>query len=95
MKKQFTLHLYHNEFYGKGTDAFTVFCSGNMADNHTTYVRPVEVEVDIPEDFDLRAAKLAQLEAEQVKVRAAFQARITEIQREIAKLQALEMEVAQ
>jgi hypothetical protein len=49
-----------------------------------------EVVVDIPDDFDIRPAKIIQLEQEKEKLRAAFTARITEINGEIQSLLAIE-----
>jgi hypothetical protein len=55
------------------------------------YIGPVEVQVEVPESFDMRAAKLKAKQAELTKVRAEFTARITDLTRQINELQALEM----
>ena len=46
--------------------------------------------VEVPDDFDPRPQQVASLEAEKQKARADFQARITEIDRQIQSLLAIE-----
>lgn len=53
-------------------------------------VMPYSIEVEIPDAFDPAAAQVALLEAEKQKARAEFQARITEIDRQIQSLLAIE-----
>ena len=57
------------------------------------FVKEHSFAVDIPSDFDPVPSQIADLEAEKVKARADFQARITEIDRRIQSLQAIEHEV--
>lgn len=47
------------------------------------------VIAEVPEDIDPRQMRIDQLEAERTALRAKFQMRLTEIQEEISKLQAL------
>ena len=47
--------------------------------------------VEVPDDFDPRPQQVAALEAEKQKARAEFQARITEIDRQIQSLMAIEV----
>lgn len=49
-----------------------------------------EIEFEVPDDFNLQAAKIAALENEAEKARAEFHKRISEINDRISKLQALE-----
>lgn len=49
------------------------------------------VEVEIPDDFDPRAEQIRALEAEKRALNAAFAAKVTEIDRRIRSLQAIEM----
>ena len=46
--------------------------------------------VEVPDDFDPRPQQVAALEAAKQKARAEFQARITEIDRQIQSLMAIE-----
>lgn len=54
------------------------------------FVKEVQSTFDVPDDFDPAAAQVALLEAEKQKARAEFQARITEIDRQIQSLLAIE-----
>lgn len=49
-----------------------------------------EIEFEVPDDFNLQAAKIAALENEAEKARAEFHKRITEIEDQISKLTAIE-----
>ena len=49
-----------------------------------------EFEIEVPDNFDPRPQQVAQLQAEQQKVRAEFAARITDIERQISELTCLE-----
>lgn len=54
-------------------------------------IKPFEIEVDIPDDFDPRPAQIKALQEKQKEAAAAFHAMNTEIMRQIQELQALEM----
>ena len=54
------------------------------------FVQEHTITVEVPDDFDPRPQQVAALEAEKQKARAAFQARITEIDRQIQSLLAIE-----
>jgi len=53
-------------------------------------VVPAQVTVEIPDDWDIRPAKVDALQKELEAVRAAFQARVTEINGQIQSLLAIE-----
>ena len=57
------------------------------------FVAEHTIEVEIPEAFNPLPSQLAELEAEKQKARADFQARVTEIDRQIQSLLAIEHEV--
>lgn len=63
---------------------------GQCADIYRQYKKLAEhvITAEVP-DVDVRATKLAALEAERTSLRAAFQMKINEINDRIAKLQAL------
>jgi hypothetical protein len=84
--------VYHAD-YGYGEPEFRILGSDKMSDQHYTLVGPLSIEYEVPADFNPTAAKLAALEAEKQKVRAAYLERVREIERRIANLQALEMTV--
>lgn len=53
-------------------------------------VREATITFEVPADFDPREPRIAALKAKKAQLQAEFTARITEIEREINKLQALE-----
>ena len=57
------------------------------------FVKEQDVEIEVPDDFDPRPQQVAALEAEKQKARAEFHARVTEIDRKIQSLLAIEHEV--
>jgi hypothetical protein len=58
-------------------------------DNHI-FVGTAEVTFDVPDDFDPRPAQVKALEAKERELRAQFAAAVTDIQRQISQLQAIE-----
>ena len=54
------------------------------------FVKEHLTTVEVPDDFDPRPLQVQMLEAEKQKARADFQARITEIDRQIQSLLAIE-----
>lgn len=54
-------------------------------------IKPIEIEVDVPDDFDPRIHQIGALEKSKQKLRSAFAAKVTEIDARINKLMALEM----
>ena len=57
---------------------------------HQTYVCEQEIEIEVPNDYDPRAQKIAALEKHKQKVMADYQKTVDEINERISKLQALE-----
>lgn len=54
------------------------------------FVKEHTITVEVPDDFDPRPQQVAALEAEKQTVSADFQARITELDRQIQSLMAIE-----
>lgn len=79
--------------FGHGDPEYVMFTSDRQGDKYYTLIGPAEFAYDIPADFNPVAAKLSALEAEKQKIRAAFAAKVAEIDDAINKLQALEMTV--
>ena len=77
------------------------WCEGNdyhfykydMSEHGYVTVMPHEIDVEVPDDFDPRPQQVAALEAEKQKASAEFHARVTEIDRQIQSLLAIEHEV--
>ena len=55
------------------------------------FVKEHTTTVEVPDDFDPRPQQVAALEAAKQKARAEFQARVTEIDRQIQSLLAIEV----
>jgi len=90
MKIKTTLHIYYNQFSWQGKGDYTFF-SCKLEDNESrTYVGQKEIEIEIPDDYDPRAQKIAALEKHKQKVMADYQKTVTEINERISKLQAIE-----
>jgi hypothetical protein len=75
---------------GGGEPDYAFFSSDCQGDRWYTLIGPAEFTYEIPAGFNPVARKLATLEAEKQKVRAAFAAKVAEIDEAIGKLQALE-----
>lgn len=63
---------------------------GETAQDGRIFVQEHLTTVEVPDGFDPRPQQVAALEAEKQKARAAFQARITELDRQIQSLMAIE-----
>ena len=66
---------------------------GETNSDGRVFVKEHTTEIEVPDDFDPRPQQVAALEAEKQKARAEFQARVTEIDRKIQSLLAIEHEV--
>ncbi len=90
MKVKATVHIYYSQFSWQEKGEYTVF-SCKLEDNeHRTYVGEQEIEIEVPDDYDPRAQKIAALEKHKLKVMGDYQKMVTEINERISKLQALE-----
>ena len=69
------------------------FYKYDMSKHGYVAVMPHEIAVEVPDDFDPRPQQVSALEAEKQKARAEFHARVTEIDRQIQSLLAIEHEV--
>lgn len=83
---------YRKTLYGE-SECDYYFQQCDMSEYGYVTVRPHEIEVEVPDDFDPRPQQIAALEAEKQKARAEFHARVTEIDRQIQSLLAIEHEV--
>ena len=57
------------------------------------FVKEIDVDVEVPDDYDPRPAQIAALQEKQNQAAADFQAFTTETMRQINELQALEMTI--
>ena len=90
MKVKTTIHIYYATYPWQEEGDYTVF-SCKLDDNeHRTYVGDQEIEIEVPENYDPRAQKIAALEKHKQKVMADYQKTVDQINESISKLQALE-----
>jgi hypothetical protein len=90
MKVKTTVHIYYQQYSWEQTARYLVMYAKLDDCEHLTYVGTQEIEIDVPDDYDPRAQKIAALEAYKQKVMADFQKTVTEINARISKLQAIE-----
>jgi hypothetical protein len=90
MKIKTTVHVHYSQFDWEKKGRFEVFSYKIEDSECLTYVGPQEIEVDVPDHFDPRPAQIAVLEAQKQKVMADFQKSVTDINRRISELSALE-----
>jgi len=81
---------YRQDHFGKDEFDFFPF---EMTGSGRILVMPHSFEVEIPDDFDPREKQVEALRAEKKKLMAEFQARCTEIEKQISQLTALTCEV--
>jgi hypothetical protein len=81
--------IVHEVDWGAGPKEYRLL-SMDMTDKYYTAICPAEVEVEIPDNFDSRPAKIAAVDAEIAKVRADMTARITELLEQRSRYLAIE-----
>jgi len=90
MKVKVTAHIYHNQYSWEQTGEFLLFYA-KVDDTETMiHVGEQEFEIEIPDNYDPRAQKVAALEKHKLKVMADYQKTVDQINDRISKLQALE-----
>ncbi len=90
MKLKATVHVFCCKYSWEANATFQVFSLKMDDDEYRTYVGQQEIEIDVPEDYDPTAQKVAALEKQKRKVMADFQKTVDTINEKISKLQALE-----
>lgn len=90
MKVKTTIHIHFSQWSWETKGEFQVFSCKLQDDEHRTYVGEQEIEIEVPDDYDPRAQKIAALEKHKQKVMADYQKTLTEINARISKLQAIE-----
>ena len=90
MKVKATVHIHYNQYSWEGKGDYTVFSCKLDDTESRTYVGQQEIEIEVPDDYDPRAQKIAALEKHKQKVMADYQKTLMEINDRISKLQAIE-----
>ena len=90
MKVTQTMYIRANERYNGKIDFDLV--AADMSDYGWLMVGTHDVTFEAPDNFDIRQIKAKAIEKEMATVKAAFQARITELQRAYNEILAIEAE---
>ena len=90
MKIKAIIHIHFVKYSWETQGRFEAMSYQIKDDVNYSYVGPQEVVIDVPDQFDPRPAQIAVLEAQKQKVMADFQKSITDINRRISELNALE-----
>ena len=90
MKVKITVHIYYATYSWQEAGEYQVMYAKLSDDEYRTYVGSQEIEIDVPDDYDPRAQKIAALEKHKQKVMADYQKTLMEINDRISKLQAIE-----
>jgi len=90
MKIKTTVHIHHSQHLWEETGEYLVFYAKLHDTAHRTYVCSQEIEIEVPDDYDPRAQKIAALEAQKAQAAADYQKTVTDINRRISELQAIE-----
>lgn len=90
MKIKVTVHIFYSKYSWEDAGEYLVFYVKIDDDEHRTYIGEQEIEIEVPDDYDPRAQKIAALEKHKQKVMADYQKTVDQINERISKLQALE-----
>ena len=90
MKIKTTVHIFHSKYSWEDKGEYLVFYAKVDDDEHRTYVGAQEIDIEVPDDYDPRAGKIAALEKKKKQVMADYQKTVNDINEKISKLQAIE-----
>lgn len=93
-KQTFKTHLYFVKYEHDAEGHFTQYAgSADMGKGcpEWTYVKEIEFEVDVPDDFDPRPAQIAALREQRLEAQAKLSKTVTDIDHRIQSLLAIEM----
>jgi hypothetical protein len=90
MKFTQRMYAYHVKYDWHHEVKGMLLSGPDSGDGEHTLVGPVDIEYEIPDDFDPRPAQVAALQAQAEKLRAEFAKSITDINSRIAQLTAIE-----
>jgi hypothetical protein len=90
MKVKIIIHIFYSQYSWEEKGEYLVFYAKVDDDEHRTYIGEQEIEIEVPDNYDPRAQKIAALEKHKQKVMADYQKTVTEINARISELQAIE-----
>ena len=90
MKVKTTVYIHYNHYTWAEKGEYLVF-SHKMDDcEHRTYICEQEIEIEVPDNYDPTAQKIAALQKEKDQAQAEFAKKVASINERISKLQAIE-----
>jgi len=90
MKIKTTVNIYQQKWSWEEFPQYVVYTQKLDDTDYRTYVGEQEVEIEIPENYDPTAQKIAALQKEQERLQEEFTKSVMEIKDRISKLQSLE-----
>jgi hypothetical protein len=90
MKVKTTIHIFCSKFDWEKEGRYHFYSVKLMDTDHQTYVGSKEMEIEIPDDYDPTAQKIAALQKEKEQAQTEFAQKVAQINERISKLQALE-----
>lgn len=90
MKIQATVYVYFQKYTWQDKGIYQVFSYKYDDDENRTFVCEQEIEVEVPENYDPTAQKIASLESQKQNAMLHYNDTVMEINERISKLQALE-----
>jgi len=83
-------HIYHATYPWQEAAEYQVMYAKLADDQYRTYICSQDIVLDIPDEYDPTAQKLAALQKEKDKAQEEFSKKVANINERISKLQALE-----
>ena len=90
MKVKITAHVHYAHYPWEQTGQYQVIFAKMDDDQYRTYVGEQEIEIEVPDNYDPTAQRLAALQKEKEQAQEEFAQKVANINERISKLQALE-----
>ena len=90
MKINTTVHIHCCQYSWQDVADYSVHSVKLDDTEHRTYIGEQKIEIEVPDNYDPRAQKIAALEKHKQKVMADYHKTLMEINERISNLQALE-----
>jgi len=90
MKIQTTIYVYYQKYDWDNEGTYQVYSFKASDDDTRTFVCEQKIEIEVPDNYDPTAQKIAALEKQKVKAMSDFNETVMKINTQISKLQALE-----
>ena len=90
MKIKTTIYVYYQKYDWDNEGTYQVYSFKASDDDTRTFVCEQKIEIEVPDNYDPTAQKIAALEKQKVKAMSDFNETVMKINTQISKLQALE-----